>query len=169
MHARISSLQSSGSLGTGETWFGVWKGLGRLGTHFSIIFDWVKVVSVCVGNMRDLLRAQTLFVHLRHFRVQGPKCSEKEKPSKWIVEHSEGYFGESRRNLGGILGESLGESRLMPLTWKRFGKAEPNECFPGHPTRQKTGASQKMDRSKKGPPEVPHREGALGDLRGTDF
>ena len=36
--------------------------------------------------------------------------------------------------------------------------------FPGHPTRQKTGASQKMDRSKKGPPEVPHREGALGDL-----
>ena len=26
-----------------------------------------------------------------------------------------------------------------------------------------------MDRSKKGPPEVPHREGALGDLWGTDF
>ena len=40
---------------------------------------------------------------------------------------------------------------------------------PGHPTRQKTGASQKMDRSKKGPPEVPHGEGALGDLWGTDF
>ena len=34
---------------------------------------------------------------------------------------------------------------------------------------KKTGASQKMDRSKKGPPEVPHREGALGDLWGTDF
>ena len=47
---------------------------------------------------------------------------------------------------------------------------------PGHPTRQRTGASQKMDRSKKGLPEVPHREGALGDLcwtsggpLGTDF
>ena len=40
---------------------------------------------------------------------------------------------------------------------------------PGHPTRQKTGASQKMDRSKKGPAEVPHREGALEDLQGTDF
>ena len=26
-----------------------------------------------------------------------------------------------------------------------------------------------MDRSKKGPPEVPHREGALGDLWGIDF
>ena len=25
-----------------------------------------------------------------------------------------------------------------------------------------------MDRSKKGPPEVPHQEGALGDLWGTD-
>ena len=42
--------------------------------------------------------------------------------------------------------------------------------FPRHPTRQKkTGASQKRDRSKNGPPEVPHREGALGDLWGTDF
>ena len=26
-----------------------------------------------------------------------------------------------------------------------------------------------MDRSKKGPPEVPHREGREGDLWGTDF
>ena len=26
-----------------------------------------------------------------------------------------------------------------------------------------------MDRSKKGPPEVPHHEGALADLWGTDF
>ena len=40
---------------------------------------------------------------------------------------------------------------------------------PGNPTRQKTGASQKMDRSKKGPPGVPHRAGGLGDLCGTDF
>ena len=26
-----------------------------------------------------------------------------------------------------------------------------------------------MDRSKKGPPKVPHREGALGDFWGADF
>ena len=32
-----------------------------------------------------------------------------------------------------------------------------------------TGASQKMDRSKKGPPKVPHHEGALRDLWGTDL
>ena len=41
--------------------------------------------------------------------------------------------------------------------------------FPGHPTRQKTGASQKMDRSKKGPPEVPHREGFWGTSEGLIF
>ena len=34
---------------------------------------------------------------------------------------------------------------------------------------KKNRRESKMDRSKKGPPEVPHREGALGDLWGTDF
>ena len=48
---------------------------------------------------------------------------------------------------------------------KKMKEKQKNER-PGHPTRQKTGASQKMDRSKKGPPEVSHHEGALGDLWG---
>ena len=45
---------------------------------------------------------------------------------------------------------------MLPVMRSKMGRAE-------------TGANQKMDRSKKGPPEVPHRERALGDLWGTDF
>ena len=65
-------------------------------------------------------------------------------------------FRKSKRGL-----ENLG---LEPQIFRENRGGDPS-----HPTRQKTGASQKMDRSKKGPPEVPHREGALGTSGGPFF